>query len=396
MTLPTHRPFIVGIVLLAALLSGCATSPERGYASREMEGIAGVEVVSAQVQIDLRPLADRAPAEITSTYQLLNPNADREVEWFVPCPTQRFAAQLNGVDLTVEPREHKPAPTNAAPSTKEAEALKKIAAEFAKANPKEAAKMAEPKEKFAEPKETPRAGSATRISYEALANDKGFAFRTKLPKGESTLRITYRSPVTAYTNSNPRIWQCVHHFAPAAKWSKFGLLELIVELPPGWKVAANYGLERNGDRLAKTFAKLPAESLLLATEYSPAERKWNTVINWIIAGAVIAITVILACVAVLNGKGWLMCCWYYACSVWIAGGIVSAFVIMRGGDSIPENQRGSDAFGGCFEFIAWPVLILINVVLGAILGTIVYWLAVVVMSPVALLSAGSRRNHDPL
>ena len=51
------RRVVVAAALLSALASGCANS-ERGYPSREVEGVSGIAVASAQLHIDLRPLAE--------------------------------------------------------------------------------------------------------------------------------------------------------------------------------------------------------------------------------------------------------------------------------------------------------------------------------------------------
>src|SRR5687768_8403363 len=101
-----HHACVVASVLLSVVVSGCFDSNrEKGYSSREIEGIDGIEVVSAQVRIDLRPLANKEPAEVRATYRISNPNTEKDAEFFVVCQSKSITAQLNGVELTSVPGE---------------------------------------------------------------------------------------------------------------------------------------------------------------------------------------------------------------------------------------------------------------------------------------------------
>ena len=241
-------PFALCLTL-AAIASGCS-SHSNGYASREMEGVEGIEVVSANVRVDLRPLADKAPSVIHSTYRLKNPGPAKEVNFFLLCLTPKEVnARLNDVALVVESR---------TPASE-------------KGWPKDITSVTKPTT-------TPRPSGENPLAYDWLSESTsaGALINVTLPPGESVLRLSHSCPPTRYVTDNPTIiWQCVHYFKPSSKWSKFGPLVLVVEYPPGWEITDSFGMERVGDRLEKTFEQRPTEPLLISTRFQPDKDKWR-------------------------------------------------------------------------------------------------------------------------
>jgi hypothetical protein len=80
---------------------------EPGFSSRAMEGVEGIELISAKLHYDLRPLVDKKPADIQETYRQKNPGPEKEIEFFVVYPNagvKGVSAQLEGAALPVEIR----------------------------------------------------------------------------------------------------------------------------------------------------------------------------------------------------------------------------------------------------------------------------------------------------
>jgi hypothetical protein len=257
----------IAICLIVGALGGCMPH-EPGYSSRELEGVEGIEVVSAQLRYDLRPLVDSKPADIVSIYRLKNPGPAKEIELFLVCPNaglKGVSAQLDGAALPIE--------------------IRSVAHE--KGWPKDVTSITGATG-------TPRPGSASLLEYRCNSENTGVIISAKLPPGNSELRIEYGCTVTQYVIDNPtRIWQIVHHFKPAAKWSKFGPIQVSVDYPPGWEIADNLGMVSNGERLERTFAERPTEPLQIGTRFMPDKNEWRLYqgLN-VLVGAVLLVVVL--------------------------------------------------------------------------------------------------------
>lgn len=366
-------------LMLAVLAGGCASPHEKGFATREMEGVEGVEVISTRLQIDLRPLAERKPATIEVTYRLRNPEAEKDIDFFIVCPTANgVAARLNGNALPIENRS-----TNGE-----------------KGWPKNVSSVDNPTS-------TPRPNDHNPLPYECIKNDSGALIHARLPNGDSELHISYSSSVTAYMTVDPtRIWQYVHQFSPSSKWKKFGPLDLSVDVPEGWEAVDNWGMTRVGDRLEKTFQDRPTEPLMLALRFVPdaEKRQMYQTANLVLLVILIVATILIAR---SNGRSWAE--WdlghsnrrpnegnlVIVCLIWAAGALGAAWWTVKGSMHflVPPSQRSRD-FESAGEWslcCSGPPAVIGAVIFGWVLFAVVRSM---VMSSIVRATPQEDWHHD--
>ncbi len=93
----------------------------------------------------------------------------------------------------------------------------------------------------------------------------GLRFAATLLKGEHQLKVSYEMHPSTYDASIYRDYQIAYILAPARSWAAFGVLEVSVNLSPGWNVATSLPMNRTGDTLRAIFKGLPADSLAITT-----------------------------------------------------------------------------------------------------------------------------------
>jgi hypothetical protein len=134
-------------------------------------------------------------------------------------------------------------------------------------------------------------GMTHRIEYYAFRNDPQlFHVQVTFPRGYSTLRAHYRTPIGANRErANPTcFWQYAYLLAPARAWAGFGGLDVTVLIPPDWPVATEPELKREGDRLIGSFDSIPDDALTITTQMpaAPFLHK-QAVYRWIKYAAVV-------------------------------------------------------------------------------------------------------------
>jgi len=111
------------------------------------------------------------------------------------------------------------------------------------------------------------------IDYYAFRNhSQQFHLQVTFPRGYSTLRALYRTPIGANRErANPTcFWQYAYLLAPARAWGGFGGLDVTVLVPPDWPAATEPELARDGDRLIGSFDSIPSDALTITTQMPTA------------------------------------------------------------------------------------------------------------------------------
>ena len=64
-------------------------------------------------------------------------------------------------------------------------------------------------------------------------------------------------------------WQFTYALKPARSWGGFGGLDVMVDLPAGWRNTSAVDVRRRGDSLSRSWDSLPADALRVAV-HAPA------------------------------------------------------------------------------------------------------------------------------
>jgi hypothetical protein len=249
-TMPrTLRALRAGCAAALAALCALAAAPAHanvgppmlgGDLVAEPTGLETIDVASETLEIDLRPLAQAQPARISATYQLDNRGQGREVELMFVTLSPRvssFEVTLNGEYIE--------------PNTQLIDATSLPAA-------------------WQPPAQTPGLNGAA-INYfpsGKVNSEVAVAlFKPDIPAGPSTLTVRYEAEAVRYMGGGLPTdqWQLAYSLAPARSWASFGQLDVSVLAPPGWQVAAEPPLTRQGDALSGTFNGVPADAIALTT-----------------------------------------------------------------------------------------------------------------------------------
>ena len=221
--------FFVTMLLLLSFVPAfaCANaSPTSfpGAVATEPDGLVGVDVVHETLTIDLRPLAERAPAKVSASYRIGNQGEHRRVDLaFAGSGLAAFRVHLDGESV----------PTHL------------VAAE-------------------------PRSESSARIpsivggtsTYEATLPSEYPAVALELSEGEHELLVEYEGVAALDLRCRPTVcWRFAHVLAPARAWSSFGGLDATILVPPRWEVLVDPTFVRDGDVLHASFADVPADAI---------------------------------------------------------------------------------------------------------------------------------------
>jgi hypothetical protein len=230
-------------------------------------GIVDVDIDRETLNIDLRPLAHGGLAEVEAIYRLNNRGPARTLDLLFASGSARTADFR--VWLGDQPIASMPARDARLPAS------------------------------WQPPRETPALPNTDRspeLDYHPWPASP-IAFTLTIPSGRQELKVRYAAELTENRNGTPTLFhQFAYVLAPAKSWSRFGGLDVTVQVPDGWQTATSPNLHRDGDTLRASFEELPADSLTLTLQ-APA--------GWLYRLLKIASVGLLAVV----GIGGLMTCY---------------------------------------------------------------------------------------
>jgi hypothetical protein len=122
------------------------------------------------------------------------------------------------------------------------------------------------------PEKMPAPGMVEPIRYWGFHSyPKLLDVRVTFPRGYSSLRTRYRTPISANRErANPTcFWQYAYLLAPARSWGGFGGLDVTVYVPQDWPAVTEPELQRDGERLFGSFDTIPADALTITTQMPP-------------------------------------------------------------------------------------------------------------------------------
>ena len=232
------------LLLLAALLVVPAsargnmaepyTGPARaGHAAGEPSGgLRQVFIERERLRIDLRPLADDRPARVEAVYRLRNDGPARVLDLVFVAAA--LAEGEHGVWVDGRPVASVRDTARALPAS------------------------------WRVPAATPAVGSDGPLEY--VAEGEGtLSFRVALAPGRHEIRVRYPATSSTYVDENQitAAQQLAYVLAPARDWAGFGGVDVRVDVPRGWRAAAEPELRREGDALVGSWDRVPADALAL-------------------------------------------------------------------------------------------------------------------------------------
>jgi hypothetical protein len=214
-----------------------------GNLSTEPKGLKGARITREDLTIDLRPLANVQPVEVSVIYHLYNSGPARKLDLL-------FVSGAVGVDDFEVRLDGRLMPSQRLPS----EEVRRHWEDFPDGWRPKAIGVGEgdvhwgPVGFHHEPEEVVL-----------------MAFSIELPTGPSTLTARYWARACGIYERSPMVtWAFPYVLSPAKDWDGFGRLHVVVHVPEGWESASRPELERDGSALRGTFVGLPADALVVA------------------------------------------------------------------------------------------------------------------------------------
>lgn len=233
----------MGVLFLADLVQANVGPPSSGgQVVAEPVGIQEVEIRWEVLQIDLRPLAENEPAIVVAEYQLENHGPAKSLNLL-------FASGSAEVSQLTVSLNETPIPSHPAPETPLPES-------------------------WQPPKETPGLHGDPPVSYLSYGSQPAvpYAMTVVIPEGSQKLRVQYRAEAAIHRFGQPTLYhQFAYILAPARSWSRFGGIDVTIQLPPGWSVSCNLPLQRTEDVLSGRFSEIPADAIALTTQAAVSE-----------------------------------------------------------------------------------------------------------------------------
>ena len=208
------------------------------------------------------------------------------------------------------------------------------------------------------PSTTPAIGADSTLEYDTSRN-AAMAFTLAIPPGQHQLDVSYGAMAHLSKGSETLRYQLGYVLAPARDWGSFGTLDVVVEVPPGWRVAATPALVRTGDTLRGRFPSLPADTLGITVQAQTGTL--HAILQY--ALPLLALTVLIGGAFVLSAIGRararraedLRSLWPISIPVsvgWaIAIAVSGGFAAIRSELAIPEGQSGAHGYGGAFGIL---------------------------------------------
>lgn len=230
---------MVRIALLALVASvgtasaNAAKGWEGGDRAGEPIGITDIAITREELVIDMRPMTDRgALAKVSATYHLDNRGPDKQLDlvFAMGSPSRDFRVLLDGKLIATMPRPDVQVP-----------------------------------ESWQPPRFTPGFDGGE-LYYGTDNAPTAVAFRLVVPAGRHDLAVTYDAEPVQHHIDSVLIYQFAYVLSPAREWAGFGGLELVVHVPPDWKIAVTPALEREGDTLRGSFTTVPADAVALTIQ----------------------------------------------------------------------------------------------------------------------------------
>lgn len=350
------------VLLPSAALANMAPPVAPGDAVGEPAGELGqIHIVRETLEIDLRPLVDAAPVDVTATYQLRNEGDARFIELvFVAAG---LGDEAHGVWLDGRPVAYQTEQVNAFEPPADIP--------------------------WRPPADTPGLAGGT-ISYSARYEGL-LRFTLELPPGEHEIRVSYPAQATAFSGDSPaRYWQLGYVLSPARQWASFGTLDVLVRIPDGWSFASSPSLERSGSEARGSFNGVPADSIGITAQVGFVESE-AIVLPLIGTGAAAGI-VLAALLGVLFGRRrWRpLNAWPLLLAYSVGAAFVTVFMgraLVGGGQSVPESQRNWNAYQGMVDALAGGLQMII---LFPLVAVVVFLVMQAVLVFVARRSARGR------
>jgi hypothetical protein len=271
--------WIVTAVLLLAPAAAQANIGPQWWGDRAAEplGLKGVAITREDLEIDLRPLADREPARISVTYHLRNSGPARRLDLL-------FVSGSPGVeDFEV-----------------------RLDGRLVKSRPLSEDEQARYGKELPKSWRPPRGGYGLHWQPPEVAL---LAFRVDLLAGVSTLATRYRVRACGVDYSRPNAtWKIPYILAPAREWESFGELQVTAHVPDGWEAWSTLTLEQDGSVLRARFTGLPADAFTLATrapvgpEYQQARTLYGSLYAVAVLGGGVLCFVLGGCQGLLLAR----------------------------------------------------------------------------------------------
>jgi hypothetical protein len=227
-----------GLLMLPDLVQANVGPPSSGgQVVAEPVGIQEIEIRWEVLQIDLRPLAENKLAIVSAEYQLENHGPEKSLSLLFAsgsAEVSQLTASLNEQSIPSYPASDTPLP-----------------------------------ESWQPPKETPGLHGEPPVSYLGYGSQPAvpYAMTVVIPEGSQKLRVQYRAEAAIHKFGQPTLYhQFAYILAPARAWSRFGGMDVTIQLPQDWIVSCNLPLQRTGDVLAGRFSELPADAIALTTQ----------------------------------------------------------------------------------------------------------------------------------
>ena len=241
------RISLLGVLVLLAMLAttgvglaNMANPYQEGDQVGEPTGdLRSVAIEHESLVMNLAPLADDAPAQVTAAYDVRNSGSLKRLNLvFVAAALASSQAAGTGVWLDGQAVSWSIRPTDLPPF-------------------------------WQPPKTTPGIESNSNLPYRVVRGTRsGILFSLALAPGRHQIRVAYNARASAVsTQQSPvRYWQLGYVLAPARNWQSFGKLDFEVDVPPAWELASSVPLQRSGDTFHGSFNGIPADTIGLTTQ----------------------------------------------------------------------------------------------------------------------------------
>ena len=319
------RALIVVLALTAVASANVGKANFAGTSGTEPHGLRGVAIARELLTIDMRPVDGQHDALVTATYHLVNHGdaVTADLVFVAGTPSGAARVLLDGAPLAYHEVWRKDVPASwRAPTT------------------------------------TPALDDGPDLPYEVESTPQ-LGFAIAIAPGEHDLLVTYEAKPARWRSKEGGTirWQLGYVLAPARDWDGFGGLDLVVELPAGWRAATTPALAHDGDTLRGHFDALPADAFAITTQ-APVEP---------IHGVMAIVAPILLLLALVGGAGAIIArcrararrgvVWPTALLFGLAWGVLIGVTgvgfAVRDGFGIPAGQDAYYGYGqGIFTMFA--------------------------------------------